>query len=61
MINLASGVSWERLTPPAPQDVDFVSVVYAVGRESCPPDSPVQHFPSEYGHVLAGPLGVTAD
>jgi transcriptional regulator with XRE-family HTH domain len=59
LINLASGVAWERLTPPAPQDVDFVSVVYGVGAESCPPDSLVRHFGSEYGHVLAGRLGVT--
>lgn len=59
LIKLASGVTWERLTPPAPQDVDFVSVDYSVGGESCPPDSLVRHSGSEYGHVLAGRLGVT--
>jgi transcriptional regulator with XRE-family HTH domain len=58
-IQLASGVTWERLTPRAPQDVDFVSVIYEVGGESCPEDSPVRHSGSEYGHVLAGRLGVT--
>jgi transcriptional regulator with XRE-family HTH domain len=56
---LDSGVSWERLTPPSPQEVDFVSAVYEVGAESCPAASMVRHAGSEYGHVLRGRLGVT--
>lgn len=59
LIQLASGVSWERLTPPSPQDVDFVSAVYEVGGESCPEDSLMRHTGSEYGHVLTGRLRVT--
>lgn len=59
LIQLASGVRWERLTPPSPQAVDFVSVVYERGGESCPADAPIRHAGTEYGHVLAGRLGVT--
>ena len=59
LIELASGVIWERLTPPSPQDVDFVSAVYEVGGESCPEDSLMRHSGSEYGHVLTGRLRVT--
>lgn len=58
-IQLASGVRWERLTPQAPQDVDFLSVRYEVGGASCPPDSLMRHAGHEYGHVLTGRLGVT--
>jgi transcriptional regulator with XRE-family HTH domain len=59
LIQLASGVTWERLTPPSPQAVDFVSVVYERGGESCPADAPIRHAGTEYGHVLGGRLGVT--
>jgi transcriptional regulator with XRE-family HTH domain len=59
VIQLASGVTWERLTPPSPQDVDFVSVVYGVGGESCPADAMMRHSGKEYGYVLSGRLGVT--
>ena len=59
LIQLAAGVTWERLTPPEPQDVDFVSVVYEVGGESCPADSLMRHSGTEYGHVLAGRLRIT--
>jgi transcriptional regulator with XRE-family HTH domain len=58
-IQLASGVRWERLTPRTPQDVDFLSVTYEVGSESCPEDSLMRHSGSEYGHVVTGRLGVT--
>jgi mannose-6-phosphate isomerase-like protein (cupin superfamily) len=59
VIQLASGVRWERLTPETPQDVDFLEVTYAVGSESCPPDSLMRHAGHEYGHVLEGRMGVT--
>lgn len=59
VIQLASGVRWERLTPETPQDVDFLEVTYGVGSESCPPDSLMRHSGHEYGHVLEGRMGVT--
>jgi transcriptional regulator with XRE-family HTH domain len=59
VIELASGVRWERLTPETPQDVDFLEVTYAVGSDSCPADSLMRHSGHEYGHVLEGHMGVT--
>src|SRR5512133_1637122 len=38
VINLASGVRWERLTPHSEPDVEFLHVEYPVGAESCPED-----------------------
>jgi transcriptional regulator with XRE-family HTH domain len=58
-IQLASGVRWERLTPQTPQDVDFLNVRYEVDGASCPEDSLMRHSGHEYGHVVAGRLGVT--
>jgi transcriptional regulator with XRE-family HTH domain/mannose-6-phosphate isomerase-like protein (cupin superfamily) len=58
-IQLATGVRWERLAPPTPQDVDFLEVVYQPGSESCPPDSLMRHSGHEYGHVISGHMGVT--
>jgi transcriptional regulator with XRE-family HTH domain len=57
-INLASGVTWERLTPTSEPGVEFLHVVYDVGSESCPEDSLVTHGGKEYGYVLSGKLGV---
>jgi transcriptional regulator with XRE-family HTH domain len=57
-INLASGVTWERLTPGSDRGVEFLHVVYDVGSESCPEDSLVTHGGKEYGYVLSGRLGV---
>jgi len=59
VIQLASGVQWERLTPPTPQDVDFLQVAYEPGSESCPADSLMRHAGHEYGHVIRGRMGVT--
>jgi transcriptional regulator with XRE-family HTH domain len=58
VINLASGVRWERLTPHSDPDVEFLSVVYPVGAESCPEDALVTHGGREYGYVSSGTLGV---
>ena len=58
MINLASGVRWERLTPHSDPDVEFLYVVYPVGAESCPEDALVTHGGKEYGYVVSGRLGV---
>jgi transcriptional regulator with XRE-family HTH domain len=57
-INLASGVTWERLTPTSDPGVEFLHVVYDVGSESCPEDSLVTHGGKEYGLILSGQLGV---
>jgi transcriptional regulator with XRE-family HTH domain len=58
-ISLASGVHWERLTPTADPDVDFLYVTYDVGGASCPPDALMRHNGREYGLILAGRLGAT--
>jgi transcriptional regulator with XRE-family HTH domain len=58
-ISLASGVHWQRLTPTADPDVDFLFVTYDVGGASCPPDALMRHNGREYGLVLAGRLGAT--
>src|SRR5512133_295547 len=58
VINLASGVRWERLTPHSDREVEFLYVVYPVGAASCPEDALVTHGGKEYGYVSSGTLGV---
>jgi transcriptional regulator with XRE-family HTH domain len=58
VINLASGVRWERLTRESDPDVEFLYVVYPVGAASCPPDALMTHGGKEYGYVTSGTLGV---
>ena len=58
VINLASGVTWERLTPSSDPGVEFLYVMYDIGSESCPEDSLVTHGGREYGYVISGRLGV---
>jgi transcriptional regulator with XRE-family HTH domain len=58
IINLASGVTWERLTQMSDTGVEFLHVIYEVGSESCPEDSLVTHGGREYGYVIGGRLGV---
>jgi transcriptional regulator with XRE-family HTH domain len=58
VINLASGVRWERLTPHSDGDIEFLYVVYPVGAESCPEDALMTHGGREYGYVSSGALGV---
>jgi transcriptional regulator with XRE-family HTH domain len=58
VINLASGVRWERLTPHSDRDVEFLYVTYPVGAESCPEDALMTHGGREYGYVTSGKLGV---
>ena len=57
VINLASGVRWERLTPHS-DPVEFLFVVYAVGSASCAEDALMTHGGNEYGYVISGTLGV---
>jgi DNA-binding XRE family transcriptional regulator/mannose-6-phosphate isomerase-like protein (cupin superfamily) len=58
IINLASGVSWERLTAMSDPGVEFLHVIYEVGSESCPENSLARHGGKEYGYVISGRLGV---
>jgi transcriptional regulator with XRE-family HTH domain len=58
VINLASGVRWERLTPHSDREVEFLQVVYPVGAASCPEDALMTHGGKEYGYVTSGTLGV---
>ncbi|HZD87485.1 MAG TPA: cupin domain-containing protein [Gaiellaceae bacterium] len=58
VINLASGVRWERLTRHSDPDLEFLYVVYPVGAESCAEDALVTHAGREYGYVTSGTLGV---
>jgi transcriptional regulator with XRE-family HTH domain len=58
VINLASGVRWERLTPHNDPDIEFLYVVYPVGGESSPEHALVTHGGREYGYVSSGVLGV---
>src|SRR5262245_27203842 len=58
IINLASGVTWERLTPASDPGVEFLHVNYDVGSESCPENSLVTHGGKEYGYAISGRLGV---
>jgi len=58
VINLESGVRWERLTPHSDRDVEFLYVVYPVGAASCAEDALMTHGGKEYGYVSSGTLGV---
>jgi len=58
VINLASGVRWERLTPHSDREVEFLYVTYPVGAESCAEDALMTHGGKEYGYVSSGTLGV---
>jgi transcriptional regulator with XRE-family HTH domain len=59
VIDLDSGVRWERLTSTSHPDVDFLSVVYEVGGASA--ESMMRHAGREFGTVLAGVLTVTVN
>jgi transcriptional regulator with XRE-family HTH domain len=58
VINLASGVRWERLTATDDSATEFLYVVYEPGGASCPEDALVHHEGKEYGYVVSGRLGV---
>jgi len=58
VINLASGVRWERLTRHSDREVEFLYVVYPVGAASCAEDALMSHGGKEYGYVTSGTLGV---
>ena len=58
VIDLASGVRWERLTSHQHEDVDFLHVTYDVGGSSAGDNVMMRHPGREYGYVLSGNLGV---
>jgi transcriptional regulator with XRE-family HTH domain len=58
-IDLESGVSWERLTPTADPNIDFMYLVYGPGGESTPANALLRHDGQEYGYILSGRLEVT--
>jgi len=58
VIDLDSGVRWERLTSHQHESVDFLHVVYDVGGSSASDERMMRHPGREYGVVLEGRLGV---
>lgn len=59
VIDLGSGVHWERLTTWDDRDVDFLYAIYEAGGSSSPDGSLMRHNGREFGIVLTGRLGVT--
>lgn len=58
VIDLETGVHWERLTAQTDPLVEFLTVSYPPGAASCDAHSLVRHGGKEYGYVISGRLGV---
>ncbi len=56
IIDLASGVRWERLTPGADAMTDFLEVIYSPGGHSTDERRPLRHDGHEYGLIISGTL-----
>ena len=56
VIDLASGVRWERLTPSSDDRTDFLEVVYQPDGHSTDERRPLRHDGYEYGLILSGTL-----
>jgi mannose-6-phosphate isomerase-like protein (cupin superfamily) len=56
IIELSTGVRWERLTPTHDSRVDLIEVVYAPGGQSSDSGQAVRHDGREYLYVLQGEL-----
>jgi transcriptional regulator with XRE-family HTH domain/mannose-6-phosphate isomerase-like protein (cupin superfamily) len=56
IIELASGVRWERLTPGPDAMTDFLEVVYSPGGHSTYERRPLRHDGREYGLIISGTL-----
>jgi transcriptional regulator with XRE-family HTH domain/quercetin dioxygenase-like cupin family protein len=56
IIDLASGVRWERLTPGADDRLEFLEVIYSPGGHSTDERRPLRHEGREYGLILSGTL-----
>ena len=59
ILELDSGVTWERLGHAPGSQVDFLLVSYAPGGCSSPAGHLMQHSGTEYGYLLRGELLVT--
>jgi transcriptional regulator with XRE-family HTH domain len=58
VIELESGVRWERLTSDHDDLVDFLYVIYDVAGASSTDGTLMRHPGREYGYVISGRLGV---
>ena len=56
IIDLASGVRWERLTPQSDATTDFLEVIYSPGGHSTDERRPLRHDGREYGLIISGTL-----
>jgi mannose-6-phosphate isomerase-like protein (cupin superfamily)/DNA-binding XRE family transcriptional regulator len=56
IIDLASGVRWERLTAQSEATTDFLEVIYSPGGHSTDERRPLRHDGREYGLVISGTL-----
>ncbi len=56
IIDLASGVRWERLTPQSEAMTDFLEVIYSPGGHSTDERRPLRHDGREYALVISGTL-----
>jgi transcriptional regulator with XRE-family HTH domain len=56
IIDLASGVRWERLTPQSEAMTDFLQVIYSPGGHSTDERRPLRHDGREYGLIISGTL-----
>jgi transcriptional regulator with XRE-family HTH domain len=59
VIELDTGVRWERLTTTNDREVEFLQTVYPPGSESSPADALMRHNGREFGLILSGALNVT--
>ena len=58
ILDLGTGVHWERLTAANDPEMDFLEVRYEPGGDSSPTGSLMRHAGREYGLVLSGQLTV---
>ena len=56
IIDLASGVRWERLTAGSDAMTDFLEVIYSPGGHSTDERRPLRHDGREYGLIISGTL-----
>jgi transcriptional regulator with XRE-family HTH domain len=59
VIELGTGVRWERLTTQSVPGIDFLYLDYEPGGESSPKDAMQRHAGREWGYVLEGTFHVT--
>ena len=59
MLELDSGVTWERLGHVPGGHVDFLRVTHAPGAASSPAGRLMRHAGTEYGYLVEGELVVT--